>query len=361
MMLEPTISAFMPPALSIDDRRWRAVAGRARTADGQFVYAVTSTGVYCRPSCPSRRPRRDRVRFFGTPAEAEQAGYRACLRCRPSGDRPVSAATRAVALAAAFLRTHAAETVALEDLARKVGLSRSHLQRAFTTHTGVSPREFQAACRAERFRQSLRAGHDVTTATYDAGYGSPSRVSDQKPTGRGVAPAAYRLGAPGQTITYSVVASALGRLLVAGTAKGVCAVKLGASDDALAAELRREFPRADVRPGRTGPWARAVADAVRRRPATTPDVPLDVQGTAFQWQVWKALRDIPAGETRTYQAIATAIGRPRAVRAVARACATNPVALVVPCHRVVPAAGGSGGYRWGARRKAALLDREARP
>jgi AraC family transcriptional regulator, regulatory protein of adaptative response / methylated-DNA-[protein]-cysteine methyltransferase len=370
-------------------RRWRAVASRSLDADGRFVYAVTSTGVYCRPSCPSRRPRPDRVRFFATSAEAEQAGYRACLRCRPAGARPVSVATRAVVRAANYLRTHAAGPVALADLARHVGMSPSHLQRVFMAHTGVSPREFQAACRAERFRGALRAGSDVTTATYEAGYGSPSRVSQHKPTGRGLAPAAYRRGAPGVVIRYSVLDSPLGRMLVAATDKGVCAVKLGAADAPLVDELRREFPRAEIRasvpggsdpsPGSLAParkgsdpfqggarkatvpsWARAIAAAIRRRPAVTPDVPLDVQGTAFQWLVWKALQEIPAGATRSYAAVAGAIGRPRAVRAVARACAMNPVALVVPCHRVVPASGGSGGYRWGTERKAALLAREAR-
>jgi AraC family transcriptional regulator of adaptative response/methylated-DNA-[protein]-cysteine methyltransferase len=273
----------------------------------------------------------------------------------------VSAAAQAVSRAAAYLRAHATETVLLGDLAAHVGLSPSHLQRAFTAHTGVSPREFQAAYRAEHFRQALRAGQDVTEATYEAGYGSPSRVSDQKPTGRGVSPSAYRKGAAGETITYAVLDSALGRLLVAATPKGVCAVKLGASDQALTADLTAEFPGATVRAGSLpGGWARAIAAAVGARPATTPDVPVDVQGTAFQWRVWKALLAIPAGETRSYGQVAASIGRPTAVRAVARACATNPVALVVPCHRVVPAAGGTGGYRWGAERKSALLAREAR-
>lgn len=360
MILEPVATIPTPmPVRSTDDLRWTAVLARDRAADGTFVYAVTSTGVFCRPSCPSRRPRRDRVRFFAAAGAAEEAGFRACLRCAPSGARPVSAAARAVARAATYLRAHAADTVALADLAALVKLSPSHLQRAFTAHTGVSPRDFQAACRAERFRRALRTGHDVTAATYEAGYGSPSRVSDQKPTGRGVSPSAYRKGAAGENVHYAVLASALGRLLVAGTARGVCAVKLGATDAALVAALTAEFPAATVAPGALPRgWARAIAAAIGARPATTPDVPLDVQGTAFQWRVWKALLAIPAGETRTYAEVAAAIGRPKAARAVARACATNPVALAVPCHRVVPAAGGAGGYRWGAERKAALLARE---
>jgi AraC family transcriptional regulator of adaptative response/methylated-DNA-[protein]-cysteine methyltransferase len=202
----------------------------------------------------------------------------------------------------------------------------------------------------------------VTRATYEAGYGSPSRVSDRRPTGTGLTPAAYRDGAPGATITCSVLPCALGRLLVASTARGVCAVKLGDADPALMADLRKEFPRAEIRErGVPNAWARAIAAAMRRRPAGSPDVPLDVQSTSFQWQVWQALRDIPPGEVRTYAQVASSIGRPRSVRAVARACAANPVALVVPCHRVVPASGGTGGYRWGSARKARLLAREARP
>lgn len=359
MMNVHTASDPMPAPPSAD-HRWTAVLARDRDADGRFVYAVTSTGVFCRPSCASRRPRREYVRFFVAPGDAEQAGFRACLRCQPAGARPVSAAARAVADAAGYLRAHATESVVLADLARRVRLSPSHLQRAFTAHTGLSPREFQAACRAEHFRTALRAGHDVTSATYEAGYGSPSRVSANRPTGAGLTPSAYRKGAPGVVITYAVLASALGRLLVAATAAGVCAVKLGAADSTLVDQLRAEFPAATVRPGTLpGGWGRAITAAIGARPATTPDVPVDVHGTAFQWRVWKALQAIPAGETRSYAEVAAAIGRPRAVRAVARACATNPVALVVPCHRVVPSAGGPGGYRWGVERKAALLRREA--
>lgn len=361
MMLAHADESFPPMTTTPDELRWRDVVARSRAADGAFVYAVTSTGIYCRPSCPSRLPRRDRVQFHATPADARAAGFRPCKRCEPDGVRPASGAAQAVAEAAGYLRAHVDVPVSLTDLAARVGLSPAHLQRVFTAHLGVSPREFQAALRAERFRRALRRGDDVTTATYAAGYGSPSRVAERRPTGRGLTPAAYRRGAPGLAVTYTVVPSVLGRLLVAATADGVCAVKLGDDDTQLVADLAREFPKADVRPGRGAEaWARAIAEAVKARPAVSPDVPLDVQGTAFQWQVWKALLQIPAGETRTYAAVATAIGRPRAVRAVASACAANPVALVVPCHRVVPAAGGIGGYRWGGARKAELLEREGR-
>jgi AraC family transcriptional regulator of adaptative response/methylated-DNA-[protein]-cysteine methyltransferase len=362
-MMNSAVSVSSDPMPQLhDDPRWTQVLARSAEAEGHFVYAVKSTGVFCRPTCPSRRPRRDQVRFFGQPADAERAGFRACLRCKPHGARPVTDGAKAVAKAAAYLRTHADQTVELPDLAALTGLSPSHLQRAFTAHTGVSPREFQAACRAERFRESLRHGRDVTTATYEAGYGSPSRVSAHKPTGAGLTPAVYRRRGAGVAIGYAVVPCSLGRLLVAATAAGVCAVRLGAADGPLVDELRREFPMADITEAAPPvAWTRAIAAAVDGAPGAVPGVPLDVQGTAFQWKVWKALQAIPVGQTRTYADVAAAVGRPAAVRAVASACARNPVAVVVPCHRVVPKAGGLGGYRWGADRKRTLLEREAPP
>jgi AraC family transcriptional regulator of adaptative response/methylated-DNA-[protein]-cysteine methyltransferase len=363
MMNSADSARFDPmPRLHDEDARWAQVLARSAEAEGQFVYAVKSTGVFCRPTCPSRRPGRDQVRFFDQAAAAERAGFRACLRCKPQGARPVTDGAKAVAKAAAYLRAHADQTVELPDLSALTGLSPSHLQRAFTAHTGVSPREFQAACRAERFRTSLRHGHDVTTATYEAGYGSPSRVSAHKPTGAGLTPAAYRRRGAGAAIGYAVVPCSLGRLLVAATAAGVCAVRLGSADGPLVEELRREFPKAEV--SEAPPpvaWTRAIARAVDGAPSAVPGVPLDVQGTAFQWKVWKALQAIPAGQTRTYADVAATVGRPSAVRAVASACARNPVAVVVPCHRVVPKAGGLGGYRWGADRKRRLIERETRP
>ena len=346
---------------STDDTRWSLVLARSERADGQFVYAVTSTGIFCRPTCPSRRPRRDRVVFFRAPGDAEHAGFRACLRCTPSGARPVTAGAKAVARVASYLRAHADEPVVLSRLSEVAGLSASHLQRVFTAHTGVSPREFQAACRAERFRRSLRSGNDVTTATYDAGYGSPSRVSAQKPTGKGLSPAAYRKRGAGAVIGYAIVPCTLGQLLVAATPNGVCSVKLGESSQRLSDELAAEFPAATI--SSTAPpaaWMRAVKAAIDRAPEPRVDVPLDVRGTAFQWTVWRALQAIPAGETRSYTDVARAVGRPSAVRAVASACARNPVAVLVPCHRVVPSGGGIGRYRWGSSRKQALLTRENR-
>jgi AraC family transcriptional regulator of adaptative response/methylated-DNA-[protein]-cysteine methyltransferase len=356
MLLEPPVPDTALPTTP-DAARWARVAARDRSADGAFVYAVTSTGIYCRPSCPSRRPRPERVRFFDTAHDAAGAGYRACKRCRPDASGPAAASP--VARVAAYLRAHADETIGLAALARLARLSPAHLQRRFTAEVGVSPREFQAACRAERFRAALQQGHDVTAAIYEAGYGSPSRVYDGKPTGDGMSPATYRRGGAGTAVGHTIVDCALGRLLVAATPRGVCAVRLGLSDDGLVRDLRREFPSArfDDAPAPKAAWVRAIVARVDGSPRVA-DVPLDVQGTAFQWRVWRALQAIPRGETRTYAEVADAIGQPRAIRAVARACATNPVALVVPCHRVVPKSGGTGGYRWGVRRKQRLLEVE---
>jgi AraC family transcriptional regulator, regulatory protein of adaptative response / methylated-DNA-[protein]-cysteine methyltransferase len=344
-----------------DQRRWTAVLERDRRADGRFYYAATSTGVFCRPSCPSRRPRRDRVRFFDSPADAERAGFRACRRCRPTSSPLESSTTASIRKATSYLAAHADEAVSLARLAAIAELSPSHFQRQFKRALGLSPREYQAAIRADRFRQTLRKGSDVTTAVYEAGYGSPSRVYEGVPTGRGLLPSAYRRGAAGIEIGYTVVPSPLGRLLIAATASGVCAVKLGDDIATLEEDLRHEFPAATltrdrlVSPG----WVKAIADRLQGSDREL-DLPLDVRGTAFQWRVWRALQQIPFGETRTYADVASAIGRPRAVRAVARACATNPVCLVVPCHRVLPKAGGAGGYRWGVARKRRLLTLEKR-
>lgn len=340
------------------DLRWRALAARDRSADGTFVYAVTSTGVYCRPSCPSRRPRADRVRFFDSGAEARAAGFRPCRRCQPDQVDLGVPGMDAVRRVSAWLAAHADEPVTLARLGRLASMSPHHLQRRFTAIVGLSPRQYQAACRADRLRASLRNGADVTRAIYEAGYGSPSRVYEGGATG-GVTPSVYRRHGAGMDIRYTIVASPHGRLLVATTASGVCAVKLGDSDAALTRALRDEYRAAGIHEGEPAraEWVRAiVAHLESGLPAL--DLPIDVRATAFQWKVWRALQAIPYGETRPYAEVARAIGRPTAARAVARACATNPVALVVPCHRVVPSAGGVGGYRWGTKRKARLLEAE---
>jgi AraC family transcriptional regulator of adaptative response/methylated-DNA-[protein]-cysteine methyltransferase len=339
--------------------RWTAVSSRDRHADGQFVYAVTSTGIFCRPSCPSRRPNRTRVRFFDTVNEAERAGYRACKRCRPAA-ATVDPWVDKIRRACAYLAS-AESHPSLTRLARRLGGSPFHLQRNFKRIVGVSPRQFAAACRVRSAKAQLRSSRDVTTAAFDAGFQSASRFYEQLSRTLGMPPRTYRRGGEGMSIRYTVVESPLGQLLVGATERGVCAVAIGASAGDLERSLAAEYPAATI-----------VRDAGALRASTEQvlahldgrlprlDLPLDVRATAFQWQVWNALAAIPRGETRTYAAVAAAIGRPSAARAVARACATNPVALVIPCHRVVPSAGGVGGYRWGAERKKRLLSREGR-
>lgn len=349
-----------PPSSALDPR-WQALAARDPRADGSFVYGVTTTGVYCRPSCPSRRPRADRVRFFDAGADARRAGFRPCKRCRPDMVGLGEPGVEAVSRVSAYLAAHADEPVTLRRLARVAAMSPSHLQRRFKALVGLSPRQYQAALRAGRLRASLREGRDVTTAIYEAGYGSPSRVYESAPTGRGVAPSQYRRGGAGLRIVYTVMASRVGHVLVAATSEGVCAVKIGASPSALARDLRREFPAAEIaeEPRPREDWVRAIAAHLDgRQPVLS--LPLAVRATAFQWQVWRALQQIPYGETRSYADVARAVGRPRAARAVARACAANPVCLVVPCHRVVRSDGRPGGYRWGAARKRKLIEGERR-
>jgi AraC family transcriptional regulator of adaptative response/methylated-DNA-[protein]-cysteine methyltransferase len=342
---------------TIADPRWSAVLARDRSADGRFVYAVSSTGIFCRPSCPSRRPRPARVCFFDSAAEAAASGFRACRRCHPTdvtGDPWVAKVAQACALIA---RSDTPPTLAV--LARQVDSAPHHFQRNFTRLVGVSPREFGGARRFDAVKRRLREQQDVTGAFLDAGYGSSSRFYEGAVPRLAMTPTSYRDGGAGQTIEYASTASRLGRVLVAATPRGVCAVSLGDSDAGLQAALRAEFPRATLVPGGRSMrrWLQeVVAHLAGRLPRL--ELPLDVRATAFQRLVWNALIDIPAGETRTYAEVATAVGRPAAARAVARACATNPVALAVPCHRVVPAAGGTGGYRWGSARKEQLLERE---
>ncbi len=337
-----------------DDERWRALESRDRTADGRFVFAVRSTGVYCRPSCPAKRPRRDGVTFFSAPREAEAAGYRACKRCEPRealapGARKVEAARR-------FLDEHLEEAVTLVRLGREVGMSPAHLQRAFKERVGLSPKEWVAARRAERFRSELRAGASVTDAVYAAGFSGPSRAYEGAAQRLGMKPSRYRQGGAGETIRWASAPSPVGRILLAATARGICRVLLGEREAELAETLRAELPGAELihDQGALREQARAVAAAIDHR-ESLPDLPLDVRGTALQERVWRALSSIPRGETRSYSEVAAAIGRPRAVRAVAQACARNPLAVLVPCHRVVAKNGALGGYRWGAERKERLL------
>lgn len=336
------------------ERRWRAVQEHDATFDGQFVYAVQSTGIYCRPSCPSRRPSRELVRFFDAPEAASQAGYRPCKRCRPDGDSPqIELARRA-----AELIDESDERLTLAELGEALAVSPSHLQRVFKRVIGVSPREYAARSRTERVKERLRERDDVTSSLYEAGYGSSSRLYEQAASELGMTPGAYRRGGQGMAISYAVVDSPLGRLLVGWTERGVCAVMLGDDDQQLERDLYAEYPRAEIsRDETTSPWLEQVLDYLAGD-LQRLDLPLDLQPTAFRMRVWRELRQIPPGETRSYSEIAEAIGKPKAARAVANACAANPAALAIPCHRVVPAAGDSGGYRWGPDRKRWLLDHE---
>jgi AraC family transcriptional regulator of adaptative response/methylated-DNA-[protein]-cysteine methyltransferase len=348
----------MTASPSFDDTRWDLVARHDRSADGAFVYAVASTGIYCRPSCSSRRPRRDRVAFFDAPADAERAGYRACRRCRPNEAVAADPWVDKIRRACVYLANVEGHP-SLATLARRLGGSPYHLQRNFKRIVGVTPRAYAEACRLRRVKGHLQQGVDVTGAMFDAGYGSSSRFYERAVPKLGMTPATYRRGGAGMHIRYAIVESPLGRLLVAATDRGVCAIAMAASDRELETALSREYPAATIAAdeGSLAKWTKQILRHLAGRQPRL-DLPLDVQATAFQWQVWEALAAIPYGETRTYGEIAAAIGRPRAVRAVARACATNRVALAVPCHRVVAATGGTGGYRWGAARKRELLKRE---
>ena len=342
------------------DEAWRAVEQRDARFDGRFVYAVQSTRIYCRPSCPSRRPARERVSFYSAPAAAEQAGFRACRRCHP---REAGLAPNAVAVerARAHIETHPDETLTLAALAAAVGVSPFHLQRTFKRLIGVSPREYQGALRVTRLKSRLRSGDTVSRATYEAGFGSSSRVYEQSDEQLGMTPAAYRRGGAGMHIDYTIVDTPFGRLLVGATERGVCAVAFGDSDDSLVRALHHDFPNAAIARGDNAhrDWVAAIVEHVGQGTGEA-HVPLDVSGTLFQQRVWALLRKIPRGRTRSYSEIAAALDSPRATRAVARACASNRVAIVIPCHRVVRNDGSLGGYRWGVGRKQRLLESERR-
>ncbi|MGH7617389.1 MAG: bifunctional DNA-binding transcriptional regulator/O6-methylguanine-DNA methyltransferase Ada [Gemmatimonadaceae bacterium] len=358
MAAEPATFSSRPT----DVEAWRAVLSRDARYDGQFVYAVRSTRIYCRPTCPSRRPLQANVSFFATPGDAESAGYRACHRCDPLGERAQTAGAVAIDRAVQYLGANAERTVPLAELAAHAGLSASHLQRSFKLSVGVSPREYQDARRVSRLKSRLRSGDTVSRATYEAGFGSSSRVYERSDDLLGMTPAAYRRGGAGVLIRYTIAETPVGYVLVATTDRGVCAVELGASDAGVERALRTDFPNATIERSDDAhrAWVRGVVDRIKHpRVTRVADLPLDVAGTAFQQRVWKALREIPVGEHRSYREVATAIGAPRAVRAVARACATNRLAVVVPCHRVVREDGALAGYKWGVARKRRLLEDEA--
>lgn len=343
------------------DDYWRAVVERDVRADAGFVYAVRSTGIYCRPTCPSRRPQRQQVVFYSAPEAAERDGFRPCRRCRPRAAGPGSPAALAK-LAENICRAidagldQTGESTTLAALGRRAGVNPHQLQRSFKRVMGITPRQYADAQRLERLKSRLRRGQDVTGALYDAGYGSSRALYERAPSRMGMTPATYRKGGLGMRVGYTIVDSPLGRLLVGVTERGVCAVCLGDSDAKLEAALAAEYPQAEIRRDEAmlGQWVAAFLNHLEGR---TPhlDLPVDVRATAFQWRVWEKLRTIPYGSTRSYSEVARAIGRPKAVRAVAHACATNPVAVVIPCHRVVGKDGGLHGYRWGLERKQKLL------
>lgn len=332
--------------------QWQQILSRDARQDGRFVFAVRTTGVYCRPSCPSRRPRRDSVEFFASPQQAERAGYRACLRCKPT---QVSEQAQYV-IRARQLLDNSESTLTLAELSQRVGVSAFHLQRLFKRATGLSPREYQAARRTQQVKSRLRAGADVTTSLYDAGYSSPSRLYEVADQRLGMTPATYGKGGSGERIAFTVADSALGNILIAATQRGVCAVRFGDNAKILERGLREEFHAADIHrdDGGLREFVTSILSALSEQ-KTLLELPLDIRATAFQQKVWIALRQIPAGETRSYSEIARNIGVPSATRAVARACACNPVALAIPCHRVVRENGDMAGYRWGVQRKEELL------
>lgn len=337
--------------LQPDDAMRTAFADRDRAWDGRFVVAVTSTGIYCRPSCPARRPLPENTRFFAGNAEAEAAGFRPCKRCRPD---EVTRDRAAVELAIQLLRD-AGDPLPLAQLAQEVGYSPTHFQRVFKRATGLSPAVYSRALRGERAREALSEGGSVTTAIYKAGFSAPSRFYDTMEGRLGMAPSAWTQGGKGVTIRYAVVETTFGPMLVAATDKGVC--RLSFSEGR--AELEARFPHAELAEGGPtfGDLLRRVIDAVEN-PGTGQDIPLDVQGTAFQQQVWAELRKIPPGETRSYAQIAAAAGKPKAVRAAGSANGANDVAVLIPCHRVVRSDGSVGGYAYGSEIKRELLSRE---
>jgi AraC family transcriptional regulator, regulatory protein of adaptative response / methylated-DNA-[protein]-cysteine methyltransferase len=338
------------------ERYWKATVARDSRSDGVFFLGVRSTRIYCRPSCPARRPLRRNVEFFRTQREAEQRGFRACLRCKPN---EISAATALVQKAASLLAQNGEEAPRLGAIARRLGTSTSRLRRSFAQVTGLSPRELAEALRLDRFKKLLRQGSKITDALYETGYGSSSRVYERSNAQLGMTPATYQKGGKGMKLGFTIAKATVGRVLVAATERGVSAVYLGDSEAKLLGELRAEYPRAEIAPAHSGleKWVKEIVSRTEGNPPRR-ELPLDLMATAFQRRVWQELQNIPMGKTRTYAEVARSLGRPSASRAVARACATNPVSIVVPCHRVIRGDGNLAGYRWGIERKQQLLKKE---
>ena len=343
---------------SSDEERWKALVERDQGAENAFLYGVKTTGVYCRPTCASRVPNRTNVVFFANCLEAEKAGFRPCKRCSPN-----SASSRnermEMILRACKLMEESEELPGLEDLAAAAGMSRSHFHRMFKEAVGVTPKEYAAALRMRRVQGGLTQGASVTEAIYDAGFNSSSRFYERAKDMLGMTPTKYKSGAAGLRIRFAVINSFLGWTLVAATDQGICSIAFGDAPETMVEHLQRIFPKAELVQNDPdfAEWVSRVADFIET-PARGLDLPLDIQGTAFQQRVWKALREIPPGSTKSYTELAVAIGRPKAARAVAHACASNNIAVAVPCHRIVRSSGALGGYRWGLERKRALLEHE---
>jgi AraC family transcriptional regulator of adaptative response/methylated-DNA-[protein]-cysteine methyltransferase len=345
------------------ETRWTAVQERDASKDGTFVYGVSTTGIYCRPSCAARRPLRKNVRFYATPADAEHDGLRACLRCKPKLDRSRDALDARIRKACELITRDVEQPISLKKLATAVNLSPFHFQRSFKAIVGLTPKEFHDAERIRVLKTHLKSGSTVTDAIYDAGFGSSSRVYERVDTRLGMTPLQYRQGGRGLIISHAAAQTPLGLLMIGATDRGICFIQFGDSAKALELQLVAEYPQATHAPmpqtqaATFAAWMRALG-AYLEGGKMSLDLPLDVRGTAFQMRVWRYLQTIPYGEVQSYTEVARGIGQPTAVRAVAQACASNPVGLAIPCHRVIRGNGELGGYRWGLARKRALIDRE---
>ena len=345
------------------DECWNSILQRDKNCDGRFYFGVLSTGVYCRPSCPARRPLRKNVRFYEAPAEAASDGLRPCLRCRPLDASIAAATAAAMGSLCRYIEDNIGRTVTLDELAGRAGLSPAYLQRLFKSVVGVSPKHYVDASRIRKLKDELRTSKDVAEAVYGAGFGSSSRVYERSDGRLGMTPGEYRKGASGVADTYAPIESSLGLLLLGATDRGICFLQFGESVESLVAELRREYPAASLEP-MSAPCPREferwvnVLNQYLEGQELQPELPLDVRSTAFQMKVWTYLQSIPNGRVESYGEVAAGIGQPGAARAVGRACATNRVAIVIPCHRVIRGGGELGEYRWGVPRKRALLDLE---
>ncbi len=356
---EVTMFDEMAAKFDSEDAKWQAVVARDSAADGAFWLGVITTGIYCRPGCPARTPKRENVKFYRSRATARQDGLRPCKRCHP--DEPPLAERQAKAVQAAVDIIKAAEVPPkLADLASAVGLSQHHFHRLFKAQLGVTPKQYADALKADRLKTSLVSGNRVTDAVYDAGYSAPSRMYEQATARLGMSPQQVKGKASGQELRYVITTCWLGRVIVAATEKGICAIQFGETDERLIEGVREVYPNAELTVAEAGSDYEAwVEDTLRfiEAPLTAPTMPLDVRGTAFQEQVWRALMTIPPGEKLSYSEVAEKIGKPKSIRAVANACGANRLAIVIPCHRVIGKSG-SGGYRWGVERKEKILERE---